>query len=126
MAVNGTFIWNELVCSDQSACGEFYTELLGWECKEVDTGEGRLYSIFLKDGHIIGGMMSLTDDKGSTSSHWEPYIAVDNVDICVEKITRLGGKILTPPHDLPDIGRVSLIRDPSGATVALVTEKNRG
>ena len=125
MAVNGTFIWNELVSSDQDASSEFFAELLGWERKEVDTGEGKPYSVFLKNGHMIGGMTSHNGGGGTTSSHWESYISVDDVDICVEKITSLGGKILTPPRDIPDIGRVCIISDPSGAVVALVAEKDR-
>lgn len=124
MAVNGAFIWNELVSSDQNASSKFFAELLGWERREVDTGEGKHYSIFLKDGRMIGGMTSLAEDGSAASSHWEPYISVDNVDLCVDKITRLGGCLLAPPRDIPEIGRVCLISDPTGAAVALVTEKN--
>ena len=124
MATNGTFIWNELISADQSGSSQFYAKLLGWERKEVDTGDDKSYSIFIKNGRIVGGMMGLPDDDPTATSHWEPYIAVDNVDACAERIPRLGGKLLTPPHDIPDIGRVCLIRDPSGAQVALVTEKS--
>jgi hypothetical protein len=121
MPGNSTFIWNELVCSDVNTCGDFYADLLGWERKEVETHDGQPYTIFLKDGRAIGGMITLQDAAADTS-HWEPYIQVDDVDAYVRKIAPLGGKVLTPPHDVPEIGRVALISDPSAARLALITE----
>ena len=123
MAANGTFIWNELITSDEESCSHFYSSLLGWERKEVNTGEDRPYSIFLKDGHVMGGMLGRASGSENSRSHWEPYVAVDDVDACAGQITQLGGKITTAPHDIPVIGRVCVIRDPSGASLTLVTEK---
>ena len=119
MADQGTFIWNELITSDEESCSRFYRDLLGWERKEVNTGNDRPYSIFLKDGHVMGGMVG----RAGGNSYWEPYIAVDDVDACAADIEKLGGRVSTAPYDIPDIGRVCVIRDPSGACLTLVTEK---
>lgn len=121
MPGNNTFIWNELVSANINLCGKFYENLLGWERKEVETHDGLPYTIFLKDGRAVGGMMSLLDAAVDTS-HWEPYIRVDDVDAHARKIAALGGEILTPPHDVPEIGRAVLISDPSGARLVLITE----
>jgi uncharacterized protein len=34
-------------------------------------------------------------------------------------VSELGGKVIAPPMDIPDIGRFSIVQDPQGATFAL-------
>ncbi|MFC2026778.1 VOC family protein [Chloroflexota bacterium] len=115
------FIWNELDTTDQKESGAFFNKLLGWTLKEVDAGEFEIYTIFQKDGQDIAGMMNPTPESPKKQSQWQTYIAVDDVDVCAEKTVKLGGKVLVPPHDVPEFGRVCLIADPTGATVPLVT-----
>lgn len=115
------FIWNELDTTDQKKSGVFFSKLLGWTLKEIDAGEFGIYTIFQKDGQDVAGMMNPTPESPNKQSHWQTYIAVDNVDECAKHTTELGGKVLVPPHEVPDFGRVCLIADPTGAIIPLVT-----
>ena len=115
------FIWNELDTTDQKESGAFFSKLLGWTLKEVDAGEFGIYTIFQKDGQDVAGMMNPTPGSPAKQSCWQTYIAVDDVDKCAKQTMKLGGKVLVPPHEVPDFGRVCLISDPTGATVPLVT-----
>ncbi len=115
------FIWNELDTTDQKKSGAFFSKLLGWTLKEVDAGEFGIYTIFQKEGQDVAGMMNPTPESPAKQSCWQTYIAVDDVDKCAKQTTKLGGKVLVPPHEVPDFGRVCLISDPTGATVLLVT-----
>jgi len=54
------------------------------------------------------------------------YIAVDDVDASVAKVEELGGKIHRPPTDIPGVGRFSIIADPTGAVLSLITLKMTG
>lgn len=120
MSRNKIFIWNELDTVDQKRSGMFFSKLLGWTLKEVDAGEFGKYTIFQKDGQDVAGMMNPTSESPTKQSHWQTYIAVENVDESARKVAELGGKVLVPPHEVPDFGRVCLISDPTGATVPLV------
>jgi len=36
-------------------------------------------------------------------------------------VEALGGKLLRPPEDIPDIGRFCVLQDPQGATLCAIT-----
>src|SRR5690606_21082583 len=42
-----------------------------------------------------------------------------NVDESAKRAEQLGGKVLVPGQDIPDIGRFAVIADPQGAVLAL-------
>ena len=118
----GTFIWNELVTPDQKKSGAFYSELLGWSLREVDAGPAGTYTLFQKDGKEVAGMMNPTIDyTRSRPACWYAYIAVEDVDACAARAAELGGQIIDPPGDIPGVGRICMIADPTGAPVRLMT-----
>lgn len=119
MTDQNPFIWQELVTSDQDASGAFFSKLLGWNLRQVDAGEFGVYTLFQKDGQDIAGMMNPTPDTPGQGSYWHSYIAVEDVDECAKQTAGLGGTVLVPPHDVPDIGRVCAVSDPTGAIVHL-------
>lgn len=122
MAEHGTFMWNELVTQDQKKSADFYSALLGWSRREVDSGPFGIYTIFQQNGKNVAGMMNPTIDyTRSRPPCWYAYIAVDDVDACASRVTQLGGKIIEPPGDVPGVGRVCMLADPMGATVRLMT-----
>ena len=118
------FIWQELVTTNQETSGNFFSKLLGWKLKQVDAGEFGTYSLFQKEGQDIAGMMNSTPDTPGKGSYWHSYIAVDDIDNCVEQAVELGGKVLVPPHDVPDVGRICAVSDPTGAVVHLMQPVN--
>ena len=119
MANQNPFIWQELITLDQEISGAFYSKLFGWATKKVDAGEYGSYTIFKKDGQSIAGMMDSNSDTTGEGSYWHPYIAVDDIKECVKQSILLGGKVIVPPHHVPDEGWVSVIADPTGAVVHL-------
>jgi uncharacterized protein len=123
MVENGTFIWNELVTSDQKRAGNFYCDLLGWTRKEVDSGPYGIYTIFEKDGKDVAGMMNPTEKDYAPEARpprWNAYIAVDDINAVASRVTELGGKILVPIQDVPETGKVCMITDPTGGMVVLM------
>ena len=58
------------------------------------------------------GMMTLPD--GSIPPHWQPYVAVEDVDAMVAKAGELGGSALMEPMDVPNVGRVAVLARPAG------------
>lgn len=114
------FIWQELVTTNQETSGKFFSKLLGWNLKQVDAGEFGTYTLFQKEGQDIAGMMNPTHDTPGKGSYWHSYIAVEDIDDCAKQAVVLGGKILVPPHDVPGVGRICAVSDPTGAIAHLM------
>jgi predicted enzyme related to lactoylglutathione lyase len=115
----GVFVWDELHTSDIQAAKSFYTEVFGWTTRDTDMGEMGTYVIFQRAGDVdaAGGMQL---PKGMAAPpHWLAYIGTDDVDRTTARAKELGGTILQEPMDIPDIGRFSIIQDPTGATVGI-------
>lgn len=118
---HGTFCWNELITTDVEKAKEFYTNLLGWGTEEWPGDMP--YTMFKAGENSAGGMMARTPEMGDTPPHWMSYIAVDDIDDIVSKVEGLGGKVYVPATDIPNVGRFSIIADPTGAAVGVITLK---
>lgn len=119
------FIWHELVTSDQQSSGTFFGQLLGWTLKEVDAGQFGVYTLFQKNGQDLAGMMSPTPNSPGKGSYWHFYIAVEDIEDCAKRAPMLGGRVVVPPHDVPDVGRVCAVMDPTGAVAHLMQPLKR-
>jgi len=120
VATENPFVWHELVTSDQQASGDFFCGLFGWEQRAVDAGPFGTYTLFSVEGTDVAGMMNPAAHSPGSCSYWHSYFAVDDVDACAVRAARLGGKVLVPPHDVPDVGRICAVSDPTGAVAHLM------
>lgn len=116
---HGTFCWNELASTNAEAAKQFYAELFGWKLKDGDV-EGFKYSEIVVGNRAVGGMYQMGPEYGDAPSHWMPYVAVEDVEETVKRVEALGGKVCVPPTDIPNVGRFSVINDPSGATLSVI------
>ena len=80
-------------------------------------GPAGTYTIFMQGEQPTGGCMTLPQE--GAPPHWMSYVKVDDVDASTNKAKELGAKVFVQPTDIPDIGRFSVIADPSGATLGL-------
>ena len=114
------FVWHELVTDDQKTSGNFFSQLFGWTLREVDAGSFGTYTLFQKDGEDVAGMMNPAPGTPGRVSCWHFYIEVEDIDECVKQVPPLGGRVLIAPHEVPDVGRVCVVADPTGAVVHLL------
>jgi predicted enzyme related to lactoylglutathione lyase len=49
------------------------------------------------------------------SPNWATYITVENVDAAASRVEPAGGKVMAPPFDVMDDGRMAAVADPEGA-----------
>lgn len=112
----GRFVWQELMTNDTAAASAFYTKLLGWHAK--GSGGDPAYTEFVAGGTPVGGLWKTPD---GAKSMWMPYIGVDQVDQSVKEIEGLGGKVIRPANDIPNVGRFAVVSDPQGAVFAVFT-----
>jgi|SRR5271157_4705291 len=117
---HGAFSWSELMTTDVPAGLEFYTKLFGWTTEELHM-EGMSYTLVKVDGKEVGGIMATPPEAQGMPPMWGVYVTVDNVDSTAKMAEKLGGKILVPPTDIPDVGRFCVIQDPQGAVISAIT-----
>jgi len=120
MADQNPFIWHELVTLDQELSGTFFSQLFGWTLKKVDAGPFGIYTLFQRNGQDVAGMMNPTPDTPGKGPFWHSYIAVNDVEECAKQASLLGGSVVVPSHDVPDVGRICVVADPTGAIAHLM------
>jgi predicted enzyme related to lactoylglutathione lyase len=98
----------------------FYTALLGWTT-ELAPVEGVSYTLAKVGDEQVAGIMSTKCPSGDISPQWGVYISVDDVDVTARKAEELGGKVLLPTTDIPNIGRFSVLMDPQGVMFSVIT-----
>lgn len=119
---HGEFCWYELGTRDIAAARKFYMELMQWETVSHEMGESGIYYIFQSQGMDVGAGYQMSGPQfEGVPPHWMPYLWADDVDATAQKMAELGAAILYPPTDMPNIGRMAMIRDPQGAHFALYT-----
>jgi len=117
----GSFVWFELATTDSSAAKNFYTTLLGWEPQDAPMGPDMVYTLFRLNGRdAAGGYTMKAEDRAlGVPPNWLVYISVDNADAAVASAIEHGGSALSPAFDVPNVGRMAVIRDPDGAVFAV-------
>jgi predicted enzyme related to lactoylglutathione lyase len=115
----GAMCWNELMSPDVEVAGRFYSTVLGWTAELVDTSADSTYTIFKAGTTQVGGMMARPPQMKDVPPNWLTYFAVTDCDGAAEKVGKLGGQVLRPPTDIPDIGRFAVCKDGQGAVFAV-------
>lgn len=111
---HGAFCWNELMTTDVASAKNFYERLLGWTTED-DSDTGIDYTLIKVGGKGIGGIMSIPPDCAGMPPCWGVYVTVEDVDTTARQVEILGGKLLRPPMDIPNVGRFCVLQDPQGA-----------
>ena len=114
------FVHLELNTPDLNKAKSFYGALFGWQFQDNDMGPAGIYSTFKADSGPGGGMTSMPGGNHG----WLSYVGVEDIGASTEKARSLGANIIMGPHDIPDIGSMTILTDPTGCTVALFQPKS--
>lgn len=114
------FCWMDLKTRDLAGTATFFSKTLGWRFA-VDENDWRRATKVAIDGHLIGGVSDLANPvyPPDTPAHTAYYLAVDNVDRRAEAATVNGARLVVPPFDAGDQGRLATLIDPVGAAFSL-------
>jgi len=117
---HGTPSWVDLTTTDVAAASAFYAALFGWE---IDDGGGELggYTMCRLRGRDVAALSPMPAEQQAAGlpSTWNTYITVDDTDAAVARVGPAGGRVLSAPVDVMDLGRMAVIAEPSGAVVCL-------
>jgi predicted enzyme related to lactoylglutathione lyase len=120
------FVHVELNTTDVDKAKKFYGQLFDWKLEDVSMGAGGPPGLLaskgsytmIKPGKGTGGGMLKQAVPGAPSS-WLAYVAVEDLAASTQKAKSLGAKIMLDVTEVPGTGWMSIIIDPTGATLGL-------
>jgi predicted enzyme related to lactoylglutathione lyase len=100
----------------------FYVDLLGAREVERMPAEGPAFYVGLRLGDSDLGLVADDGVDPAAPQRLLLSIEVSSVDALLERVTELGGTVLSPPNDMPWGQRVVHLRDPDGNPVNLTED----
>ena len=113
MTDTGTVVWSELMTTEVEKAKAFYGKTLGLGFEKF---EGQPYWLATAGGRPVWGIMDMTERPGGPSG-WFTYMAVDDVDARVAAAQAEGAVLCMPVFDVPTVGRIAILQDPTGALI---------
>ena len=109
---HGSFCWNELMTHDPEAVKKFYADTIGWSFDPMPMENGT-YWIAKAGDKMAGGIFEMQGECfEGMAEDWMPYLAVD-------------ATLVRPPFDVPNVGRIAILRQPGGGHVGWMTPATR-
>ncbi len=110
----------EIPAANVDAAGKFYQELFGW--KLLPNPEMNYTMWEAGEGDEYGGFPQVSAEN--PAGQVLVYIASDDIDADLEKVEKLGGTVLHPKREIPQVGWYGVFKDPTGNVLALYTSMN--
>jgi len=109
-----TIVHFEIPANDPAKLSQFYSKLFGWTFEKFGGSETEYWMIKTKakdeDVGVNGGMMKKMDPNQRPLN----YVLVESVDDFSKKLVQLGGKIVMPKREIPNMGQFAVALDPEG------------
>ena len=112
------FVHIELQTKDLAKAKDFYSRLFDWKLEDVPAPGGDLPYTLINVGEGTGGGMFANPDP-NVPPHWLAYVGVDDIAAFTLKARTLGATVLQDVMQVGDYGWLSVIRDPTGAVIAM-------
>ena len=124
---DGHVDWCDLMSDDVDKARDFYTDVLGWETEVMDVGMGP-YTVFKVGDTPVAGLMARPPEgpAAEVPTAWTSYVTVDDVDARAARVAGAGGAVLAGPMDIPTVGRMAIVQDPTGGVIGIVRYTNTG
>jgi uncharacterized protein len=113
---HGVPCWVDTWQADVEAAVPFYEGVFGWEAHVPPPGEDPRYVMFKLRGDDVAGLGSPPPE--GLGPAWTTYVWVDDVDGAAAQARGAGGSVVTEPFDSLEGGRMAILADPAGATIA--------
>jgi len=108
--------WVDLSSSDAAASRDFYGNLFGWQIDVSPDPQYGGYGVARVDGKDVAGIGPKQSAEAPTA--WSVYIGTSDAEDVAGKVEAAGGKVIAPPFEVGDQGRMAVFQDPSGAFIS--------
>ena len=116
------FVHVELNTTDVDRAKTFYGQLFDWKLEDMEMGPSGTYTMIDVGDGTGGGL--LKNPMPGVPSFWLSYVLVDDIGAATKKAAALGAKIVKDSIEVPNMGWLSIIEDPTGAGLGLWQTKS--
>lgn len=116
----GDWCWNELWTQDDAKALAFYETVFGYRRETMPMPQGHYHLLKTPDDVPRGGVMKMPDPQAPTL--WCPYVAVAACDATLARARTLGAQVMMDATDIPGVGRMGVLLDPLGASIAVLQQ----
>jgi predicted enzyme related to lactoylglutathione lyase len=122
--VDHTLVHFEIPAQDVEKLKKFYEGVFGWKIVQYPSPED--YWVIQTVPVDSNGMPTRPGVNGGMFKKLEPeikpinYFAVESITNFLAKIIKLGGKIVSPKQEVPNVGWIAAAEDPEGNKFALI------
>jgi uncharacterized protein len=114
----GVPCWVDTWQPDADRAIGFYTQLLGWEAHETPSpGPGQRHFMCTLRDRAVAAIGSPVPEGVPVA--WGTYVWVDSADDTAARAAGAGGRVVIPPFDSLDGGRMAILADPAGAVLGV-------
>ncbi len=119
-----TIIHFEIPANDIEKLKAFYEQVFGW--KIMQTSGPIDYWIIQTVPTDSDGMLLRSGVNGGMYRRQEPankpinYFAVESINDFLAKVVKLGGRVIQPKQEVPNVGWIAAAEDPEGNQFALI------
>jgi predicted enzyme related to lactoylglutathione lyase len=113
---HGVPCWVDVLVPDPAGTLEFYSGIFGWEFE----GPGKMpgepsseYFVARMRGRDVAGVGLLP--QGAPEPSWTTHVRVTSADDAAAAAREASGTIVVEPFDVPPVGRMAVLDDPTGA-----------
>jgi uncharacterized protein len=112
----GAPCWADVSLPDLAAGRRFYGELLGWTFEDQGEQFGH-YTVALRDGKNVAALMGKPDPAMPTA--WTVFLASPDAAKTAAKVGEAGGRVVSSPFAVGDLGVMASAVDPAGSAFGL-------
>ena len=109
----------EIPAANVGSAAKFYQDLFGWKLQHVPDMNYTMWEAADGSG---GGFPEVSAEN--PVGQVLVYIDSDDIDADLKKVEQLGGKVLEPKREIPNMGWFGIFKDPTGNVLALYTSMN--
>jgi uncharacterized protein len=115
----GVPCWVDTGQPDPQAAADFYGGLFGWDLEDrMPAGSPGRYFVARLRGRDVAAVGSLPE-QAPPAPAWNTHVWVESADDAAAKANDAGGRVVMPPFDVTDAGRMAVLSDPSGAVLCV-------
>ena len=120
----------EMPAEDRKRMAQFYTKAFGWQTEMLGPEMNDYVVVTTTEsddngpktpGAINGGFFPKKEDW--PAQYPSVVIAVDDIEVAMDKVSDAGGKVLGEPMEIPGIGQYVSFSDTEGNRVSMLQPK---
>ena len=109
----------EIPSANVEAAGKFYQGLFGWKMQHMPEMNYTMW----EDGSGSGGGFPQVSDE-NPAGQVLIYIDSEDIEADLKQAEKLGGKVIHPKVEIPQMGWYGIFQDPTGNVLGLYTSMN--